>query len=95
MLGNSDQAVTDLGRAARRRSRARRVANSCRGTRMTRKRWVTVATKCRRVSEPELDDAEEIEDVLRDLTGFRQQLRDGALTDCAAGYRGLQHLDLL
>ena len=33
--------------------------------------------------------------VLRDLDDFRNQLRDGALTDSAHGYRDLEHLGLL
>ena len=61
----------------------------------TRRRWVAVATGCRRVTEQQLDDEEQIEVVLHDLATFRQLLRDGALTDPAVGYRGLDHLGLL
>lgn len=62
---------------------------------MTRRRWLAVATGCRRVSAQRPDEAEQIQVVLRDLDQFRQQLRDGSLTDTAAGYRGLEHLNLL
>jgi ADP-ribose pyrophosphatase len=62
---------------------------------ITRKRWVAVATNCRPVADQQLDAAEQIDVVLRDLAEFRQQLRDGALTDPAVGYRGLDHLGLL
>lgn len=62
---------------------------------MTRRCWVAVGTGCRRVAEQQPDEAEEIEVVLRDLGQFRQQLRDGALTDSAVGYRGLEHLGFL
>lgn len=61
----------------------------------TRKCWVAVANHCRPVTEQCLDDAEQVEVVLRDLDDFRKQLRDGALTDAAHGYRGLDYLGLL
>ncbi len=62
---------------------------------VARRRWVAVATECRRVTEQRLDGAEQIDVVLRDLADFRRQLREGALTDPAGGYRGLEYLGLL
>jgi ADP-ribose pyrophosphatase len=58
----------------------------------TRRCWVAVATQCRPATQQRLDDAEQIEVVRRDLGEFRRQLRDGALTDSALAYRGLEFL---
>lgn len=62
---------------------------------VTRNCWTAVATGCRRVSDQQLDGEEQVEVVLRELPAFHDQLRSGALTDVASGYRALDHLGLL
>ncbi|GAB3743539.1 NUDIX hydrolase [Microlunatus parietis] len=62
---------------------------------VTRRCWTAVATRCRKVSEQELDGAEQVEVVIKELPAFHDQLRVGALTDLGHGFRALAHLGLL
>lgn len=54
-----------------------------------------VATNCRKIQEPHLDEGEFIEVVEMPLVQFRQHLRSGQLTDVKTGYLGLDFLGLL
>lgn len=58
-------------------------------------RYCFVATDCKKISEPKLDDGEFIEVVLFSLDQFRDLLRSGELTDIEVGYLGLDYLGLL
>jgi ADP-ribose pyrophosphatase len=59
------------------------------------RRWAAIATNCRLENELELDDVEFCEPTLMSLPDFRDHLRSGQLTDCAAGYLCLDHAGLL
>lgn len=61
----------------------------------TRVRHVAIALDARHVSEPQPDQGEFTEVEVVSLDAFRQYLREGRLTDVAAGYRGLDALGLL
>jgi ADP-ribose pyrophosphatase len=61
----------------------------------TRRRHHFLATGCTPVAELVGDGDEEIELVVVSIEDFRQRLRDGTLTDVAAGYRGLDAAGLL
>jgi len=58
-------------------------------------RYCFVATNCKKITEPALDDGEFIEVVLFPLDEFRDLLRSGDLTDVEVGYLGLDYLGLL
>ncbi len=58
-------------------------------------RYNFVATRCRKVQEPQLDGNEFIEVVEMPLDDFRSHLRKGDLTDIESGYLGLDFLGLL
>ncbi len=58
-------------------------------------RYCFVATDCKNVAEPKLDDGEFIEVVLLPLDEFRSLLQSGELTDVEVGYLGLDYLGLL
>jgi len=54
-----------------------------------------VATRCRKVAEPENDENEFTELVLLSLDDFKKHLKSGELSDSLTGYIGLNHLKLL
>ncbi len=56
---------------------------------------VFVATQCKRVQDIENDPHEFTEPALVSLDQFKQQLREGLLTDVAAGFMALDYLKLL
>ncbi|HCC22035.1 hypothetical protein A2480_02505 [Candidatus Uhrbacteria bacterium RIFOXYC2_FULL_47_19] len=58
-------------------------------------RYCFVATKCRKVAEPQPDETEFVEVVTMSLSNFRNHLRTGRLTDVEVGYLGLDYLGLL
>jgi ADP-ribose pyrophosphatase len=58
-------------------------------------RYCFVATDCKKVADPKLDDGEFIEVVLLSLDEFRGLLRSGEMTDIEVGYLGLDFLNLL
>lgn len=58
-------------------------------------RYNFVATDCKKVTELNLDNDEDIEVVTMSLDEFRQHLRGGQLTDIEVGYLGLDFLGLL
>ncbi len=62
---------------------------------VTTKRYCYVATNCKKVREPKLDEEEFIEVVEKSLPTFRKQLREGRCTDVEVGYLGLDFLGLL
>lgn len=61
----------------------------------TRRSFVFVATNCKRVAEPMLDENEFIKVQTVSISEFRDHLRSGKLTDVDAGYLGLDFLGLL
>ena len=72
------------------------IGHTWQGGTITRRKWVAVATACRKVSEPSLDPSEEFcETLLLSLQEFRHHLQAGQLTDAWAGYAALDHLNLL
>ncbi|MFA6587755.1 MAG: NUDIX hydrolase [Patescibacteria group bacterium] len=58
-------------------------------------RYCFVATECKKVGKPSLDDTEFAEVKLLGLTEFRKLLRSGKMTDVEVGYLGLDYLSLL
>lgn len=55
-----------------------------------------VATGCRKVAEPKLEDnGEAVEVILMSLDEFRTHIRSGQMTDVEIAYLGLDHLGLL
>lgn len=54
-----------------------------------------VATNCRKVAEPQLDDFEYIEVATMSLPEFRKHIKSDELTDTLTAYLGLDHLNLL
>ena len=58
-------------------------------------RYNFVATNCKKVQEPQLDENEFGEVILMSLKDFRKHLRSGELTDVESGYLGLDYLNLL
>ena len=61
----------------------------------TTQRFVAIARNCHRVDAPRPTGDEFCAPVLADLQDFRQQLRDGALTDVDLGYLALDLVGLL
>lgn len=61
----------------------------------TRRSFVFVATNCKKVAEPALDENEFIDVQTVSISQFRDHLRSGRLTDIDAGYLGLDFLGLL
>lgn len=61
----------------------------------TNRRHCFVATGCRKVAAPDLDEQEEIEVVELTIGAFREHLRSGNLTDVGAGYLALDALGRL
>ncbi len=58
-------------------------------------RSVIIIKNCKKVTEPQLDDAEFGEVELVDLADFITQVRAGQLTDTAGAFLALDHLGLL
>lgn len=56
-------------------------------------RACAIATDCRRISAPRLDETGEVK--LLSLGAFRELLRSGRMTDVEIGYLGLDFLELL
>lgn len=61
----------------------------------TMERHCFVATKCKKVGEPQDTDTEQTELVLMPLDEFRQQLRSGQMTDVEVAYLALDYLGKL
>ena len=61
----------------------------------TMKRYCVVATDCKKVEEPKLEENEYAETVLLTINQFRKLLRSGNNTDIEVGYIGLDYLGLL
>jgi ADP-ribose pyrophosphatase len=61
----------------------------------TRSSYVFVARGCEQVASPQPSSGEVVEVTLLALPAFRDHLRSGRLTDVAAGYLGLDALNLL
>ena len=61
----------------------------------TRRRWVALATGCRRHGAPTSEGDEFCEPVVMSLAAFRQHLRSGQLTNADVAYLGLDHAGLL
>lgn len=60
----------------------------------TMERFCFVATNCKKVQKPHLDDDEFIDVVLVSLAEFKTILRSGQMTDVEVGYLGLDYLNL-
>jgi len=58
-------------------------------------RYCFVATNCKKVAEPKLDDSEFVEVIATPLLEFRNHLRTGRLSDVEVAYLGLDFLNLL
>jgi ADP-ribose pyrophosphatase len=61
----------------------------------TRRRWVALATGCRRQGPPKPDGDEFCEAVVMPLPAFREHLRSGQLTNADVAYLGLDHAGLI
>lgn len=61
----------------------------------TMRRSCFVATKCKKVGEPQNTATEQTIVKLVSIEDFRNHLRSGQLTDIETGYLGLDHLGLL
>jgi ADP-ribose pyrophosphatase len=59
------------------------------------RRYVVVARNANRVATPSPEPGEFVEVVLMSMSGFRDHLRGGELTDVDLGYLALDHLGLL
>jgi ADP-ribose pyrophosphatase len=55
---------------------------------------VFVATNCRKIAEPSLDEAERVRVVQASLESFLAQLRSGDLTDVGGAWMALDHLKI-
>lgn len=71
------------------------VSYMCECAYSSKNRHCFVATDCEKVANQKLDDNEFAEVELISMDKFRSLLRSGRMTDVAAGYLGLDYLNLL